>query len=112
MKKFLVGLLIGIALNYGLAIAGISYPPGPVMLTGISTSIGGSVLAVGSCATTTVNVPGANSSMAAIAVPSVNVGPTFTRTVYVSAQDTVSISVCAAVLGTPTAATYNVRVFQ
>ncbi|MGG2044131.1 hypothetical protein [Burkholderia gladioli] len=83
-----------------------------VGLAGTSSSIGGSALAAGACASGTVTVTGATTSMVAQASPVTYPGDGNVWSAYVSGADTVTIKVCAVVAGTPTASTYNVRVLQ
>ncbi|WP_321913589.1 hypothetical protein [Paraburkholderia sp. J11-2] len=81
-------------------------------LTGTTSSIGGSSLAAGACATGTVAVSGATTSMAVAVSPVATPGAGYVWEGYVSAAGTVTVNVCAIVAGTPTATTYNVRVAQ
>ena len=85
-----------------------------VRLTGTTGSIGGSALTAGTCATGTVTINGATTSMVAEASPVTYPGAAFEWNAYVSAANTVTVSVCTnlAAGGTPTASAYNVRVFQ
>ncbi|WP_186260354.1 hypothetical protein [Burkholderia gladioli] len=83
-----------------------------VGLAGTSSSIGGSALAAGACASGTVTVTGATTSMVAQASPVTYPGDGNVWSAYVSGANTVTIKVCAVVAGTPTASTYNVRVLQ
>lgn len=77
----------------------------------VSSSIGGGSLSQGSCASTTVTVTGATTAMAVNVTPTTNPGDSFYWKGYVSAPNTVTVSVCAVVnSSTPTASTYNVRV--
>lgn len=83
------------------------------VLTGTTGSIGGSSLAAGACSTGTATVTGVTSSMAIIATPAATPGAAFYQSPpYVSATNTVTVSICAAVAGTPTATTYAVRALQ
>jgi hypothetical protein len=81
-------------------------------LTGTSSSIGGSSLAAGACASTTVSITGATTSNAVEATPATYPGDAYYWKGYVSATGTVTVKVCAAAAGTPTASTYSVRVIQ
>jgi len=81
-------------------------------LSGTSSSLGGSALTAGSCSSTTVSISGATTSMAASATPASDPGAGFYWQALVSSSNTVTVRVCAAVAGTPTATTYNVRVIQ
>lgn len=80
--------------------------------SGTSSSIGGSALLAGACASTTVSVTGATTAMAVSVSPVTYPGDGNFWMGYVSASNTVTVKVCAAVAGTPTASTYNVRVIQ
>lgn len=87
-------------------------------LSGTSGSIGGSALLAGACATGTVTVTGATTAMAAVASPAGGADPSNGGILgvaiddRVSATNTVVVSVCSPIAGTPTAANYNVRVLQ
>lgn len=79
-------------------------------LSGTTGSIGGGALTAGTCATGTATVTGVTTSMAIEATPAATPGPGFYESPpYVSGTNTVTVSICAAVAGTPTATTYNVR---
>lgn len=82
------------------------------VLAGTSTSIGGSALTAGTCASTTVTITGATTGMVAAVDPVTFPGVGFYWDGYVSSANTVTVGICAAVAGTPTASTYNVRVIQ
>lgn len=90
----------------------------PAILSGTTSSIGGSVLIAGACSSGTVTVTGATTGMVATASPAGGVDPTNGNTLgvsidaRVSAADTVMVAICSPIAGTPTAATYNVRVIQ
>lgn len=80
-------------------------------MEGLSTSIGGGALAAGNCATdTAVTVTGAITSMNATATPTTQPGGSFFYRAWVSATNTATVQVCAAVAGTPTASVYRVIV--
>ena len=79
---------------------------------GTTGSIGGSLLAAGACSSGTVSITGAASGMAAVATPGTYPGDGNYWLAYVSAANTVTVKICAAVAGTPGASTYNVRVLQ
>lgn len=82
-------------------------------LTGTTGSIGGSALAAGACATGTVAITGATTSMAVLATPVTYPGAGYQwNDAYVSSAGTVTVPVCAIAAGTPTASAYNVRVLQ
>ena len=85
-------------------------------LSATTSSIGGSVLALNACSTTTVSVPGATTAMAVFVSPVVDPNSAGSRLYdwygYVSSANTVTVKVCALAAGTPTTSTYNVRVIQ
>ena len=83
-----------------------------LVLTGTSGSLGGSALTAGTCSGTTVTVSGATTSMTATTSPSSDPGSGFYWLAFVSASNTVTVRICAAASGTPSATTYNVRVIQ
>lgn len=77
----------------------------------VSGSIGGGALTSGACASTTVTVTGATTSMGVNVTPVTNPGDQFFWKGYVSSANTVTVSICnGGSTGTPTASTYNVRV--
>lgn len=88
------------------------------VLTGTSGSIGGGALLAGACATGTVTITGATTTMAATASPASGVDPSnggilgVAISARVSSANTVTVSVCSPIAGTPTSATYAVRVIQ
>jgi len=83
-------------------------------LHGTTTSIGGSPLALGTCANGTATIPGANNSMIPVTVASNTGAPGFSPTgafqvsAQVTAANTVTVSVCAILPGTPRPSTYIV----
>lgn len=79
-------------------------------LAGTTGSIGGGLLAVGGCTSGTATVTGATTSMVAVSEPSTFPGNGNTWMAQVTAPDTVTVRLCAMVLGTPTASVYKVRV--
>lgn len=82
-------------------------------LTATSASIGGSALASGTCASTTVSVPGATTGMAVNSTPVTYPGDGFYWRGYVSSANTVTVTICSVTnSATPTASVYNVRVMQ
>ena len=83
-----------------------------LVLTGTSSSLGGSALTAGTCSSTTVSITGATTSMAVSVSPASDPGSGFYWLAFVSSSNTVTLRICAAVAGTPTATTYNVRVIQ
>jgi hypothetical protein len=84
------------------------------VFTATSASIGGSALAAGACSSTTTTVTGATTSMMAQASPAGGTDPGVGNywQAFVSTTNQVTVRICATVAGTPTATTYNVRVFQ
>ena len=83
-------------------------------LSGTTASIGGSALTAGNCASGTVSVTGATTSMGVVATPATYPGDAFVWKGYVSGAGTVTVKVCTnlAAGGTPAASVYNVRVIQ
>jgi hypothetical protein len=86
-----------------------------LIFTGTTGSIGGSPLNAGQCTSGTATVPGALTSMTAVASPSSNpladANHGLAIWAYVSATNTVTVEVCAIIAQTtPTQTTYNVRV--
>lgn len=69
-------------------------------------------LAAGACASTTVSISGATTSMVAATSPSIYPGDGSFWLAYVSAANTVTVKVCASVSMSPGASTYNVRLLQ
>lgn len=84
---------------------------GQPYFSGTSASIGGGALVAGACAGTTVTVTGATTAMVVEISPVADPGTGNYWQGFVSAANTVTTRICAAVAGTPTATTYNVRVF-
>lgn len=82
------------------------------VLSGTSGSIGGGALLAGACATGTLTVTGATTSMIALTDPNTYPGDGAYWDAYVSSANTVTVKVCAVIALTPTASTYNVRVIQ
>lgn len=84
----------------------------PLPLKGTSGRIGGAPVAGGACATGTASVKGATTSMVAQASPVTYPGAPFFWKAYVSAPDTVTVSVCTSLAtgGTPAPSVYNVAV--
>lgn len=82
------------------------------ILSGTTGSIGGGLLAAGSCASGTVAVTNSTTSMTVSISPNTYPGDGSTWYGYVSANGTVTVKVCALVAVTPSASTYNVRVIQ
>lgn len=102
---------VNFVVSNSLTVAGV-----PVLgsLSGVTGSIGGGALGNAACATGTVTINGATTSMAAAVTPNTFPGASIYYRAYVSAPNTVTVSVCSAAFGgsTPTASTYNVRVIQ
>lgn len=80
------------------------------VLTVTTGSIGGGALIAGACASGTATVTGASTIMTATATPNTYPGDGNYWYAYVSSASTVTLKVCAAIAGTPTASTYNIRV--
>lgn len=85
---------------------------GPAALTATTGSIGGGLLAAGGCTSGTVSVATSTTAMSVSATPVTYPGDGIQWQGYVSTAGTVTVKVCAVVLGTPGATTYNVRVIQ
>lgn len=83
-----------------------------LVLTGTTGSIGGGALLAGACTSGTVAVTSSTTAMAVQASPVTYPGDGNYWLAYVSTAGTVTVKVCGAVAGTPTASTYNVRVIQ
>lgn len=84
----------------------VSCPP----LSGTTGSIGGGALLAGACTSGTVAITGTTTNMAVLASPVTYPGDGNYWMGYVSSAGTVTVKVCAAVAGTPSASVYNVRV--
>lgn len=84
----------------------------PAPLTGTSGSLGGSAMTAGQTVTATVTVTGARAGMLAACNPGTYPGAGFVWDAYVSADNTVTVRLVCVAAGTPTAATYGVRVIQ
>lgn len=78
---------------------------------GVTGAISG-ILTAGSCDTGTASISGAATSMVAVASASTSGAPgaAFYVKAQVTSANTVTVSVCAAIDGTPTSSTYIVRV--
>jgi hypothetical protein len=94
-------------------------PPVGTPFWGTTGLIGGSALAAGTCATGSVTIGGnitgqAIAGMPAVASPSdgSDIGQRFFIKAYATSLNTVTVSVCAVIGGTPPAKTYNVRLLQ
>lgn len=81
-------------------------------LTGTSASIGGGALAAGACASTATTVTGAAVGNRVVVTPNTYPGDSAFWKGYVSGSNTVTVLICEAVAGTPTASTYNISVFK
>ena len=81
-------------------------------MVGTTPSIGGSALTAGQCASGTVGVANATTTMAVVVSPTTYPGDGMAWRGYVSAAGTVTVKVCAEIAGTSAASTYNVRVIQ
>jgi hypothetical protein len=81
------------------------------ILRATSSAIGGSALILGQTASTTVTVAGAATTMVAQASPASTPGAGFIWNAYVSAANTVTVTVTCIVAGTPNSVAYNVAVF-
>lgn len=84
-----------------------------VPIFGTTGSIGGSLLAVGSCSIGTATVVGATVGHTVSAAPSNGADPGggFIFRGYVTNSTTVTVQICATVLGTPAAVTYNISTY-
>jgi hypothetical protein len=82
------------------------------VLSGTTGSIGGGALIAGACASGTAVVTSSTTAMTVQVSPNTYEGDGFYEKSYVSSNGTVTVKVCAAIAGTPTASTYNVRVTQ
>lgn len=122
----LTGVLVGNGTSAMTAISGtasqvvlgtgaVGSVPGAA-LTGTTGSIGGGILGAGACATGTVNVTGATTSMSATASPLLGADPTnggvlgVSISAAVTSAGVVTVRLCAPIAGTPTSATYKVVV--
>lgn len=114
---YLTGTLTGTTLTINSPVPGVnatlasSTLPNPI-LSGTTASIGGGALLAGACATGTATVAGATTAMVPAAAASTTAvpGAGFSVNAQVTSSNTVTVSVCAIVNGTPTASTYLVRV--
>lgn len=80
------------------------------VLSGTSTSLNPGVMTSGQRATVNVTVTGATTAMVATCSPTVDPGAGFVWTAFVSAPNTVTVCLTCVLAGTPSAATYVVRV--
>lgn len=88
------------------------WPQTPSIYNGTTASIGGGALAAGACASNTATITGATTAMVATASPVSYPGDGTYWVAYVSASNTITVKVCAAVALTPSASAYNVRLLQ
>lgn len=101
------GAVEQITVGTGLTLSGGSLTTST--LSGTSGSIGGGALLAGACANTTVSITGLTTGMAIAATPATYPGDGFYWDAYESSANTATVRVCAAVAGTPSASTYNLR---
>lgn len=87
-------------------------PATSTKLTGTTGAIGGGALLAGACASGTATVTGIASTMDVHATPAAYPGDGVWWEAYMSASNTATVKVCAAVATTPTSTTYNVRSLQ
>lgn len=80
--------------------------------SGITATLSPGALLLGGCGSTTVSVPGARTGMYVEATPTSDPGTGVVWQAWVSSSDNVTVRECALLSITPTATTYNVRVFQ
>ncbi len=83
-----------------------------VPLSGVSTNVGGSAMTAGQTVTINVSITGATTGMVVAVSPTVYPGDGFCWDGYVSASNTVTVRLTAALASTPTASAFNVRVIQ
>lgn len=85
-----------------------------VPLTATTASLGGGLLSAGACASNTTTVTGATTTMAVQVTPATttDIGSLALWKGFVSAANTVTVEVCAVVVGTPIATPYNIRVLK
>jgi hypothetical protein len=83
-----------------------------LVLTGVTGEIGGAALTAGQCASGSVNVSRATTSMTVSVSPNTYPGEGFIPWGYIGSNGTVTVKVCAFAAGRPTKSTYNVRVEQ
>jgi hypothetical protein len=84
--------------------------PGSIPLRGVTGTITGTLLALGSCDTGTATVTGAVTSMPALASPVSDPGTGIVWNALVSSPNTVTVKECALVLSTPNNTAYQVVV--
>lgn len=98
----------------GIAVTG-SWPNQTVaesspVLSGTSASLGGSAMTAGQTISANVTITGVTTSMAAVCSPQTYPGASFVWCAYVSAANTVTVTLTAVLAGTPTASAYLCRV--
>jgi hypothetical protein len=92
----------------------INHPAVAKKLRGTTAIIGGKPLPLGACATGTAIIPGATSTMIPVTVAATTGAPGFSPsggfqvTAQVTAPNTVTVSICAVLAGTPKPSTYLV----
>lgn len=79
-------------------------------LRGTTSTITGTLLALGACNTGTATVTGATTSMHAAASPASDPGATVVWYAWVSSANTVTVKECELILGTPNNTAFNVVV--
>lgn len=79
-------------------------------LTGATSSLGGSLLTAGGCSSGNATITGVTANMVPSVTPLTYPGDLTYWKAYVSATNTVTVKVCAAIAGTPTASIYNINV--
>ncbi len=79
-------------------------------LAATTGSIGGAAIGAGKCTSGSAAVAGAKTTMAVIVAPGTYPGDGMSWNGYVSATGEVTVKVCSALGGTPSAGVYNVRV--
>ena len=83
----------------------------PSALNATSASLGGSALLAGQCSSNTTTVTGATTAMVCLTDPTTYPGDGAFWDCTVTSANTVTTKVCAVVSLTPTASTYNIKVF-
>ena len=110
-KKYVAAICLLLAVVWITARASYN-PSSAVAIGGTSASIGGGALLAGQCASGTVSVANATTTMVVAASPNTYPGDGILWYAYVSASGTVTIKACALIALTPTGSTYNVRVIN
>lgn len=93
--------------------AGVAVSALPAQIASTTVSIGGSALAAGACSTGTATIAGGTigHTVGVSTSDGTDIGGSFFYRGVVTNNTTVTVSVCAAVAGTPTAKTYNVTTY-